>query len=854
MLTRRGRKTPSERGQVAMLFALLIPMLLAMSAFVIGIGNWFVHAKHLQTKADAGAIAGGGTFEFPCVAGIDAIDQRIANLARQYAGPAAAPPVASPTPGYNPQVGGVATSSIHAVLNGPDWYDDDGNPAPTEDLDICDGGTPLRLDVKVTEDNSFPLASLIPLFPDIKRKAVVELFQTDGMSGLLPIAVRAPEPASAMAIFYNEANGAILDRKYFVKKTGPGLPGLPGLPASLQGWSTENPSDPNAQGWASVQVAGKTGVVVAISYRGACGTWGAPGPSGPPPGVFIEPTGSCLEDGLGPAGTPSYANVNEICNQGGSVQVANCYFTTDPGPSTPNDEIVQSGLQFIRGHTSPTAGAGPPELHIAYLAPGSCGTGYGTGYFASFPNVCSATISASIDAGSCFRLPAGGGCVASGTPTATETRTAANVEVKYTLVFGTGNPDDICDFGSTCDLADSGTGIISANGTVAMPPDKTRYAVALRVRMKDTFVQGKPSCGNPGFNGGCEWYFLGSGRVNTEPNNATIFADEVQRGFRGNSVTAGSIRWLRMKADRSPCVSPVPADEFAFGGEEGSQPLGATSCFVVEMGLKGGLATDADDQPILFNDGIGSSQLGYLDCTATGPQNIVWELMNGCPPLYGPNKFTTNPLCPPANDLFTTPNPGPPWDVDWPPLRCVKTRPTSQGNDLTKGLNGRFFFPNDPNPSPQPPSTCPNQVGNGYTQGRNYWKNDALTNPNYGYYEDDGSWVTTFDPLDARLVTIFLTTPESFTGSGQNTYPITGAIGVYITGYGKISGNGLVQVDDPCAGPLPSDLDVSGGSSGGRVLWGYFVNLTVLSAGATPSNVACNPGGSTQPCVPILVE
>ena len=50
-----------------------------MSGVVIGLGNWFVHAKHLQTKADAGAIAGGGAFEFPCSAGVDAIDQRIAD-------------------------------------------------------------------------------------------------------------------------------------------------------------------------------------------------------------------------------------------------------------------------------------------------------------------------------------------------------------------------------------------------------------------------------------------------------------------------------------------------------------------------------------------------------------------------------------------------------------------------------------------------------------------------------------------------------------------------------------------------------------------------------------------------------
>ena len=91
---------------------------------------------------------------------------------------------------------------------------------------------------------------------------------------------------------------------------------------------------------------------------------------------------------------------------------------------------------------------------------------------------------------------------------------------------------------------------------------------------------------------------------------------------------------------------------------EGSQPLGAINCFVVEMGLKGGIATNVNDPGFLFNDGVGASQLGYLDCTESGPQNIVWELMNGCPSLYGTHSFNYTPLCPSANNLFALPNPG----------------------------------------------------------------------------------------------------------------------------------------------------------------------------------------------------
>ena len=105
----------TERGQVVVMFALLLPVFLALGGFVIGIGNWYTHGKHLQTKADAGAFAGGTAWAFPCGSQIDA---RIEAQARLYAG------------ANNPQIGGVPNSSIHTVLNGSAWYDDDSNPAP----------------------------------------------------------------------------------------------------------------------------------------------------------------------------------------------------------------------------------------------------------------------------------------------------------------------------------------------------------------------------------------------------------------------------------------------------------------------------------------------------------------------------------------------------------------------------------------------------------------------------------------------------------------------------------------------------------------------------------------------------
>ena len=51
-----------ERGQVVVLFALLLPVILGIGSIVVTIGNWYVHKKHLQTLVDAGAFAGGTEF------------------------------------------------------------------------------------------------------------------------------------------------------------------------------------------------------------------------------------------------------------------------------------------------------------------------------------------------------------------------------------------------------------------------------------------------------------------------------------------------------------------------------------------------------------------------------------------------------------------------------------------------------------------------------------------------------------------------------------------------------------------------------------------------------------------------
>jgi hypothetical protein len=371
--------------------------------------------------------------------------------------------------------------------------------------------------------------------------------------------------------------------------------------------------------------------------------------------------------------------------------------------------------------------------------------------------------------------------------------------------------------------------------------------------MKDTSIAGNPGCDGTnnagGFVNNCRFFYTGLTMVSTsvEPTRAQVLANPVQRSFRGNTVNAGSVKWLRLTADSQCAGGPGLPDN-----EAASQSTGANRCFYVDMGLKGGVALDQDEEPLYFNDGIGSSQMGALDCDPSiqQGQEMIDGVVRGCNVWYAAHPFDWNPLCPSSNDLFTgypTGNPGTPWnDGRWPPLRCIKTRPTGSMNQLDLGLNERLF--GDPT-NPQ----CPADSATGWVKGRNYWhrNNNLWDNNNYA---DNGPPKTgnNLRKDDPRLVTIFLAPAEAFTASGQNTYPITGFVSIYITGYGRIGGSGNLNIEDPCPGNTPpSDLDVS---SSGMVMWGHVLNHVVAGGGATGSGEECKPVVSTDPCVAVLVE
>jgi hypothetical protein len=837
----------AEGGQVIVMFALLVPMLLALGGFVIGVGNWYTHGKHLQTKADSGAFAGGSTWRFPCDAFVDA---DIEAQARLYAG------------AQNPQVGNVPNSNIHTVLNGPLWFDNDSNPSPIQWSDppsnpVASAGALCRamtLDVKVTEDNSFPLASLIPLFPDIKRKARIEIREAETiLEDLLPIAVRAPEPVSAAAVFYDErsAQKTILGVKYFVRNDTIGVPG------NLQGWTTLNPEDLSVPygSWAGfTPTSSSTGVAIAVSFRGACYDTSIPGydpgnPDNNPPtqnNIAISISGPCFQESY--VGQP----IASLCNQGSSLQIVNCYYATGNWPT----ESVQSGLQFIRGYSDFTPGNGVPSVEGAWLSSANCSVQGipSPAYFNAHPNSsCNARLHLRVDAGTIQ------GDYPPGNPVNLSNLRAEDVQIRYKLVRADGTV--VCNFGNTCELQGSGSGNNMSFTTTGLgsfqdlplAANSLGNAVALQIRIQNAPNHPNSAChaDAPNFSAQCQWYWVGNRMFSTtqEPTAAEILAEPVQRAFRGNSLASSSIQWLRLVTD--PDCNPVNGT--LTDTDAASVQLGGNRCFQIEMGRKGGVATDQSNQPILFNDGVGSSQMGAVDCDPNVGQGqmLIIAVQNGCAPEYAAHPFDWNPLCPAQNQLFNgypTGNPGTPWnDGRWPPIRCVKTRPTGSMNQLERGLDNRFFGSNN--------APCPADSPTGPVPGRNYWSNANNQYDGVTYKTATSPNNISKDWDDPRLVTIFLVPTEAFTGSGQNTYPITGFIDVYITGYGRIQGNGNLNVDDPCPGSAPpSDLDLSGGSSSGYAVWGHVINHVHRGGGATGGPNPCRPGITTQPCAPVLVE
>jgi hypothetical protein len=195
-----------ERGSVLVITLVVLSTLLVFAAYAIDEGIWFVHHAHLQTEADAAALAGAQNFQYPC---LSTREEAIKKTVHEYDGTQYDGTTGG---GYNGQVPVVpATSATYSgtqhnlisQINQPNFV----NQLKPNDSGLT--GSPCKdgaVDVKLSETNLpsfFPFAS--PKY--ITAQARVSIEQQTAVAGMEPLAVANTSPAAAIAYFVNEDQG-----------------------------------------------------------------------------------------------------------------------------------------------------------------------------------------------------------------------------------------------------------------------------------------------------------------------------------------------------------------------------------------------------------------------------------------------------------------------------------------------------------------------------------------------------------------------------------------------------------------------------------------------------------------------
>lgn len=311
------RRLAADGGGVLALVALFLFFVsVPLMALVIDYGKFFQHKKHLQLQVDAGALAGGAKFKFPCTA---ATESDVEAEARRYAGD---PSVAG---AYNTQVAPTKPADLHLLLNSTAFWNAGGT-------NYSDGRpcAKLYVDVKGTDAALpwyFGLVGKVLSPLDVNAEARVAISQANALGGLLPIGVRDVDVKTAAVLFVDDANpaGSPLRAKFLTKT---------GLSGGLSNWS-------NAADKASVTMPSSSKRVSAV--------------------ILL----SSRESGVSLSGTTA-----TICNQ---AQV-DCYYDEGGATFTPS-----TGLAFVRGYaTTPTCctTAIPQVRAVRFVSGGTCANPY----------------------------------------------------------------------------------------------------------------------------------------------------------------------------------------------------------------------------------------------------------------------------------------------------------------------------------------------------------------------------------------------------------------------------------------------------------------------------------------------
>jgi hypothetical protein len=276
---------------------------------------------------------------------------------------------------------------------------------------------------------------------------------------------------------------------------------------------------------------------------------------------------------------------------------------------------------------------------------------------------------------------------------------------------------------------------------------------------------------------------VGTQTCKTGSNACTGTTDVVQRTFSASSARSGPIQLLQI------------GDQSSTSGVNDVQLCSSThpACtenFVVKVGIGGTLAlSQPTDPPTLLRVADGS-QTQAIDCDPS-VSNLKSEIATGCGPQYGRN---TGQSCPDNSQSALQPQ-GATW-------HCVWTQ-TGSSNQVADGMNQRILGG---------ASTC---------TAPNNW-------PNYA-------------PSDPRIVPVFIVPYGSFSGSGNQSFPIQDFAFFYVTGWG-----GSGSHADPCVGH--GDDSAPNGD-----LLGHFIKYTEPVNTGGDSGVPCDLT-SLSGCVAVMTR
>lgn len=184
-----------DRGSALVTAVIVLPVLVLMMSFVIDVGTWFVHKRHLQTQADSAVLAAAGDVTIPCS------DSAVLGRAGQYGGLNA---YAGAGP-FNTQLGGTPASRIHGVFNSPTFF---AQSSPS-DTSVASGGPCVTgmIDLKLTESD-LPFFFGIGKVDHINAQARVEIRQVSQAINFLPLSVGEAKWKSGEVTFLDQRGGS----------------------------------------------------------------------------------------------------------------------------------------------------------------------------------------------------------------------------------------------------------------------------------------------------------------------------------------------------------------------------------------------------------------------------------------------------------------------------------------------------------------------------------------------------------------------------------------------------------------------------------------------------------------------